>query len=75
MQVPILVGLLEYGTLNAYQRYSIKTMNVPENAKDPKIQEIAALAKVADKFTFLGCAIFLVIFTLTFWISAQSGLN
>lgn len=60
MQMPILVGIFEYAVLLAMKKYQ-------------KFDQKAA--KIIDKWTFIGSAIYMVIFTISYWVAALTYRN
>ena len=70
MQIPILVGFLEYGIILAIKKYSL-TQKVTPNDKDDANLKFMRMAKKADMFTFLGCAVFILVFTTAFTMNSK----
>ena len=74
VQIPILVGILEYGILLAMKKYqtgkgtsiTIKTINVGHHETNEKY-DWNVLSKTLDKWTFFGASVFIMIFNIIYW--------
>ena len=73
MQTPILVGILEYAMLLAKKKYFEKQSNIfikvnSEQSQPKTTSGFDEIAKLVDKWTFLGCLIFIVLFSIIYCI-------
>ena len=76
VEIPFLVGILEYGMLLSVRKYKSKkkatsVINV-RTAQSPKILadeefDWNSLSKSLDKWTFIGSILFIVIFNIVYW--------
>ena len=73
IQVPILVGIFEYGIVLAMKKYqachSTKIIKVgPCEVKHCNYMNI--VSKKVDKWTFLGSLFFIMIFNIIYWCAS-----
>ena len=76
VEIPILVGILEYGMILSVRKYKSKkkatsVINV-RTAQSPKILadeefDWNSLSKSLDKWTFIGSILFIMIFNIVYW--------
>ena len=76
VEIPFLVGILEYGMLLSVRKYKSKkkatsVINV-RTAQSPKILadeefDWNSLSKSLDKWTFIGSILFIMIFNIVYW--------
>ena len=76
VEIPFLVGILEYGMILSVRKYKSKkkatsVINV-RTAQSPKILadeefDWNSLSKSLDKWTFIGSILFLMIFNIVYW--------
>ena len=71
MQIPILVGIFEYGIILAMKKYQSGkvtsiTINVEHHETNEKY-DWNVLSKILDKWTFLGASVFIMIFNIIYW--------
>ena len=76
VEIPILVGILEYGMILSVRKYKSKkkgtsVINV-RTSQSPKILadeefDWNSLSKSLDKWTFIGSILFLMIFNIVYW--------
>ena len=76
VEIPILVGILEYGIILSVRKYKSKkkvtsVINV-KSVLGPMIQanedlEWNSLSKSLDKWTFIGSILFIMIFNIVYW--------
>ena len=76
VEIPFLVGILEYGMILSVRKYKSKkkatsVINV-RTAQSPKILadeefDWNSLSKSLDKWTFIGSILFIVIFNIVYW--------
>ena len=69
--MPILVGILEYAMLLAKKKYFEKQSNniIKVNSERSQTKTTSGfdeIAKLVDKWTFLGCLIFIVLFSIIY---------
>ena len=76
IQVPILVGIFEYGIVLAMKKYqachSTKIIKVgPEEVRDTiKLYDMYLVSKNVDKWTFLGSLVFILMFNMIYWCTS-----
>ena len=76
IQVPILVGIFEYGIVLAMKKYqachSTKIIKVgPEEVMDTiKLYDMYLVSKNVDKWTFLGSLAFILMFNMIYWCTS-----
>ena len=70
--MPILVGILEYAMLLAKKKYFEKQSNIfkvnSERSQTKTTSDFDEIAKLVDKWTFIGCLIFIVLFSIIYCI-------
>ena len=76
VEIPFLVGILEYGMILSVRKYKSKkkatsVINV-RNSQSPKILaddefDWNSLSKSLDKWTFIGSILFIMIFNIVYW--------
>jgi hypothetical protein len=75
MQIPIIVGILEYALLLTMKRFmkpattkimEVQQANILDLKKPPPTFD--DFSKRFDRSTFIGCAIYIVLFTAIYWI-------
>ena len=76
VEIPFLVGILEYGMILSVRKYKSKkkatsVINV-RTAQSPKILadeefDWNSLSKSLDKWTFIGSILFIMIFNIVYW--------
>ena len=72
VQIPILLGIFEYGIILAMKKYqsgqgtSVMSMKMVHHEKDEKI-DWNVLSKTLDKWTFIGASVFIVTFNIIYW--------
>ena len=70
MQTPILVGILEYAMLLAKKKYFEEQSNIlkvnSERSQTKTTSGFDEIAKLVDKWTFVGCLIFIVLFSIIY---------
>ena len=76
VEIPFLVGILEYGMILSVRKYKSKkkatsVINV-RTAQSPKILadeefDWNSLSKSLDKWTFIGSILFIIIFNIVYW--------
>ena len=77
MQIPIIFGIMEYAMLLTMKRYlpikSIEIIHVQPNGnlnQDKNQIDLDDFSKKMDKWTLIGCLIYIIIFTATYWTIA-----
>ena len=72
MKTPILIGIFEYATLLAKKKYKPNKKVVqqvkPLGQADNIISDLDEFENNIDKWTFMGCSIFIIIFTISFCV-------
>ena len=77
MQIPILVAIMEYVLVLATKKYGnhiehSKIVQVgPKSRKNDLQSDFDSMAKICDKWTFIVCFIFIIIFTIIYCIVAH----
>ena len=72
IQIPILVGIFEYGIILAMKKYHTTskgtsiTINVGHHEMKEKY-DWNVVSKTLDKWTFLGASVFIMIFNIIYW--------
>ena len=70
MQTPILIGIFEYAALLAKKKYSPNKKVVrqvkPKGHAGNTISDLDKFENNIDKWTFMGCLIFIILFTISF---------
>ena len=81
-QLPIVLGIIEYGILLAIKRYPLQWMKeyakniikvssaTKSETEDQKAVDFVQLAKTIDQFTLTFSLVFIVIFNCIFWSTA-----
>ena len=78
IQIPILVGIFEYGIILAMKKYqarrSTKIIKVgPGEVKDTiKPYDMDMVSKKVDKWTFYGSLAFIVMFNMVYWCASMN---
>ena len=83
VQIPIIIGILEYGIILAGQKYNSQRKTSVINVKDhqgflkTKKQMNEELdreyfSKSLDKWTFFGSLLFIILFNMVYWFVALS---
>ena len=72
MQIPILVGILEYALLLTKKKYFASQKSnlfkvTPEKDQNEKSESYETEKRI-DKWTFLGCSVFILIFIIMYCI-------
>ena len=76
VEIPILVGILEYGLILSVKKYKSKKKGASIiNVRTSQSQTILveeefdwnSLSKSLDKWTFIGSILFLMIFNIVYW--------
>ena len=77
VQVPILVGILEYGIILALQKYcKLKEESVIKVGDHPRASAIQnkeinhdwnEMSQTLDKWTFFGSTLFICLFNIIYW--------
>ena len=81
VEIPILIGILEYGFLLGMKKYSLnmKKYNYPskkvQSMTNKEKFDIDEFALNVDKQTFFITAVYIVVFNIVYWITAVSYLN
>ena len=72
MQIPILVGILEYALLLTKKKYFLSQKSnlfkVTSERDQNEKSELYETEKRIDKWTFLGCSVFVLIFIIIYCI-------
>ena len=74
VQIPILVGIFEYGIILAMKKYqtgqgtSVTTNGVHRQRTEKYDWNV--LSKTLDKWTFIGSSVFIVTFNIIYWLVA-----
>ena len=73
VEIPILVGILEYGIILSVKKYkskkkvtSVINVKTSQNQADEEFDR-NSLSKSLDKWTFIGSIIFIAIFNIVYW--------
>ena len=76
IQIPILVGIFEYGIILAMKKYqackSAKIIKVgaSEVRDNIKPYDMYLVSKQVDKWTFLGALVFIIMFNMIYWCAS-----
>ena len=77
IQIPLLVGILEYGILLAMKKYvggrrpKITKVNSQQNKAQETFSDCEEKAKKIDKLTFIGCLTYILLFFTIYWLSKK----
>ena len=79
VQIPILVGILEYGIILSVRKYkshmkvtSVINVRTSQSFLRPRIEENEeidwnSLSRSLDKWTFIGSILFIITFNIVYW--------
>ena len=76
IQIPILVAIFEYGILLGLKKYCQGNKIQDSSGMGKQIfygndLDMGSVTKIVDKWAFLGCLTFLIIFNIIYWTVAQ----
>ena len=78
IQIPILVGVFEYGILLAMKKYyqdqeeisnEVVEFHCDDKKVDKKKVDMNVVGKNMDKWTFIGSLLFIIVFNIIYWCS------